>query len=156
MRLFRRDIFTALTNGAVCQAVKKLFVGHIRAKCPDVEVIVGLESRGFLFSLMIAAELGCGCAPIRKKGKLPGDCIQLEYQLEYGVDVMEMQTDSIRPGQKVIVVDDLLATGGTLEAAVKLIRKMNGDLVECVVLLELDGLNGRSKAAADVHSFIQY
>lgn len=140
----------------MCQAVKQLFVGHIRAKCPDVDVIVGLESRGFLFSLLVAAELGCGCVPIRKKGKLPGQCVQLEYQLEYGVDVLEIQTDAIRPGQRVVVVDDLLATGGTLEAAVRLIRKAQGEVVECVVLMELAGLKGRAKAAADVHAFIQY
>lgn len=129
---------------------------HIRRICPDVDLIVGLESRGFLFSLMIAAELGCGCAPLRKKGKLPGECYQLEYQLEYGQDVLEIQKGAVRPGQKVIVVDDLLATGGTLEAAVKLLSKGQVSVVECVVLLELDGLNGRTKVGADVHSFIHY
>lgn len=150
------DIFSALLSGPVCQAVKRLLVDRVRASCPDVDVIVGLEARGFLFSLMVAAELGCGCAPIRKRGKLPGECLQYEYQLEYGSDVLEMQKDSIRVGQKVVVVDDLLATGGTLEASVNLIRSVGGEVAECLVLMELTDLKGRLKVGAPVHSFIQY
>lgn len=83
-RYSSRDIFTALTNGHVCTCLKELIVNHVRSKCPDVEVIVGLESRGFLFSFTIAAELGIGCVPVRKKGKLPGECVSVEYDLEYG------------------------------------------------------------------------
>lgn len=150
-------MFAALRNGAVCRAIKQLLCDHVRASHPDgVDVIVGLEARGFLFSLLLAAELGCGSVPIRKRGKLPGQCVQHEYQLEYGTDMFEMQVGALQPGQRVLVVDDLLATGGTLEAAVKLISAAGGVVVECVVLMELQELNGRSKAGAPVHSFIQY
>lgn len=100
-----------MRSGPVCKALKQLLVDHVRASHPDVDVIVGLEARGFLFSLLLAAELGCATAPIRKRGKLPGPCAQHEYQLEYGSDVFEIQMNSIRPGEKVVVVDDLLATG---------------------------------------------
>lgn len=151
------DVFTALRSGAVCRAIKQLLCDHVRASHPNgVDVIVGLEARGFLFSLLLAAELGCASVPIRKSGKLPGKCVRHEYQLEYGTDVFEMQVDALQPGQRVIVVDDLLATGGTLEAAVNLIRAAGGEVVECVVLMELQDLNGRTKAGAPVHSFIPY
>lgn len=79
-----RDLFTALTNGDVCKHLKDLILGHIKSSCPDIDVVVGLESRGFLFSLLVASELGIGCVPIRKKGKLPGECLSIEYTLEYG------------------------------------------------------------------------
>lgn len=150
------DVFTALQSGLCCRAIKQLLVEHVRAAQPDVDVIVGLEARGFLFSLMLAAELGCGCVPIRKRGKLPGKCVQQEYQLEYGSDVFELQECAIRRGQKVVIVDDLLATGGTLEAAAQLVRSVGGVVVEAVVLMELTELNGRGRAAVPVHSFLQY
>lgn len=89
-----------------------MLVNYIRTNYSNVNVIVGLEARGFLFSLLIAAELGISCVPIRKKGKLPGKCKSYEYQLEYGTDYFEIQEDSIKAGQRVIIVDDLLATGG--------------------------------------------
>lgn len=79
-----RDIFTALTHGEVCKAIKTALLLHVKESCPDIDVVVGLDARGFLFSLMLASELGIGCVPIRKKGKLPGDCYQYEYKLEYG------------------------------------------------------------------------
>lgn len=145
-----------MQSGPCCQAIKQLLVEHVRNKQPDADVIVGLEARGFLFSLLLAAELGCGCIPIRKRGKLPGKCVQHEYQLEYGSDVFEMQENAIKPGQKVVIVDDLLATGGTLEAAVELVRAVGGVVVEAVVLIELCDLNGRTKAIVPVHSFIKY
>ncbi|CAD7081927.1 unnamed protein product [Hermetia illucens] len=151
-----KDIFTALTNGHVCTCLKELIVNHVRSKCPDVEVIVGLESRGFLFSFTIAAELGIGCVPVRKKGKLPGECVSVEYVLEYGKDVFEMQKDSIKKGQKVLIIDDLLATGGSMEAAVRLVRKLGGEVQEALVLIELPFLNGRKRLDCNVHSFIQY
>lgn len=154
-----KDIFTALRNGAVCQAVKRLLVDHVRRACPDVEVIVGLEARGFLFSLLIAAELGVSCVPIRKKGKLPGECVQHEYQLEYGTDTFEIQKGSIVSGQKVLIVDDLLATGGTLDAANNLVQQVGGVVVQNVVIMELSTLGGRKKLEASgfkIHSFLQY
>ncbi|KAJ6640849.1 Adenine phosphoribosyltransferase [Pseudolycoriella hygida] len=152
-----RDIFTALTSGEVCVALKHLLVNYVRKNHPDVEVIVGLDARGFLFSLMLAAELGVACVPIRKKGKLPGKCLSCSYALEYGTDEFEIQKDSIKPEQKVIVVDDLLATGGTLGAALKLLKITGAYVKECIVVMELTDLNGRGKLQeTNVHSFIQY
>ncbi|XP_058830941.1 adenine phosphoribosyltransferase [Topomyia yanbarensis] len=154
-----KDIFTALRSGPVCQALKGLLIAHVRLACPDVQVIVGLEARGFLFSLMIAAELGISCVPIRKKGKLPGPCVQYEYQLEYGTDIFEIQKDSIASGQKVLIIDDLLATGGTMDAANKLVQQIGGVVEQNVVIIELTTLGGRKKLESSgfkVHSFIQY
>lgn len=122
----------------------------------DINVIVGLDARGFLFSFMIAAELKIACVPVRKKGKLPGDCIKHEYVLEYGNDVFEIQKDSIKEGQKVLIIDDLLATGGSLNAACELVKKTGGIVKECVVIMELTELKGREKVKAPVFSFIQY
>ncbi|XP_055609953.1 adenine phosphoribosyltransferase [Uranotaenia lowii] len=154
-----KDIFTALRKGEVCQALKRLLVTYVLKNHPDVEVIVGLEARGFLFSLLLGAELGIASVPIRKKGKLPGECVQFEYKLEYGSDVFEIQKDSIVTGQKVLIIDDLLATGGTLDAANNLVKQCGGVVVEDVVIMELTTLGGRKrleKNGAKVHSFIQY
>ncbi|XP_059614034.1 adenine phosphoribosyltransferase [Phlebotomus argentipes] len=152
-----KDIFTALTSGEVCQAVKELFLSYIKSSCPDVDAVVGLDARGFLFSLMIASELSIGCVPIRKKGKLPGDTFSVEYQLEYGVDVFQLQKAALKPGQKVVVVDDLIATGGTLEAATRLVELAGAEVVQCVAIMELTPLRGRDKLQKyKVHSFIQY
>ncbi|KAI8115514.1 Adenine phosphoribosyltransferase [Lucilia cuprina] len=151
-----RDIFGALTDGQTCKYLKEVLLEHVRTEHPDVDIIVGLESRGFLFNLMLASELGIGCAPIRKKGKLPGKCVSVEYTLEYGSDIFEMQTDAIKPGQKVLIIDDLLATGGSLEAAVKLVRKAGGEVVKCLVVMELEFLEGRKKVDSKVHSLLKY
>ena len=131
-------------------------MNYIRKNHPSIDAVVGLDARGFLFSFMIAAELEIGCIPVRKKGKLPGETTKVEYALEYGTDVFEIQTDSMQAGQKVIVVDDLLATGGSLKAAVELVRKAGGVVEECIVVLELEGLNGRKNLDVPVFSFIQY
>uniref|UniRef100_A0A1B0A291 Adenine phosphoribosyltransferase n=1 Tax=Glossina pallidipes TaxID=7398 RepID=A0A1B0A291_GLOPL len=152
-----RDIFGALTNEQCCQYLKALLLHNIHEKYPNVELIVGLESRGFLFNLMLASELGIGCAAIRKKGKLPGDCLSVEYSLEYGVDIFEMQKSAVKPGQKVLIIDDLLATGGSLEAAYKLVHKAGGDVVGCLVIMEMTFLEGRKKLPQiNVHSLIEY
>lgn len=150
------DIFGALIDGKACGYLRDLLVRHIREKYPDVELIVGLDSRGFLFNLLLATELGVGCAPIRKKGKLAGEVISMEYQLEYGSDIFEMQQAAIKPGQKVVIVDDLLATGGSLSAANALIRKVGGVVLESLVVIELLELEGRKKLDGNVHSLIQY
>lgn len=118
--------------------------------------MVGLDARGFLFCFMIAAELEISCVPVRKKGKLPGECLQFSYVLEYGTDVFEMQKDAIKEGQKVLIIDDLLATGGSLNAAIELVRKTGGIIVNCIVIMELTALKGREKINAPVFSFIQY
>lgn len=119
-------------------------------------MVVGLDARGFLFSFMIAAELEIACVPVRKQGKLPGECIKFEYVKEYGTDVFEIQKNSIKSGQNVLILDDLLATGGSLNAACELVKKSGGIVKECVVILELIKLKGREKVQAPVFSFIQY
>ncbi len=123
----------------------------------DFDVVVGAESRGFVFSAPIARDLGKGLALIRKKGKLPRETISQEYALEYGTAEIEMHTDAITPGQKVVLVDDLVATGGTAAASVKLIERLGGEVVKVVFLMELAGLEGRKQLAGyDVDSVIIY
>lgn len=132
-------------------------MSYIRANCADIDVVCGLESRGFLFAFMVAAELQAACVPIRKKGKLPGTVISQDYELEYGTDKMELQVDSIKPGQKVLIIDDLCATGKTLEAAKSLISQCGGTVTDCVVVIELVHLKGREKmAGSKLHSLIQF
>lgn len=123
----------------------------------DFDVIVGAESRGFIFGAPIAYALGKAFVPIRKKGKLPCETISTDYDLEYGSATIEMHKDAILPGQKVVVVDDLIATGGTIEAGCKLIEQLGGEVVKILFLMELAGLKGREKLAKyDVASVITY
>ena len=123
----------------------------------DFDVVVGLESRGFIFGVPIAYALHKPFVPIRKKGKLPLDTISKEYDLEYGSAVIEMHRDSIKPGQKVVVVDDLIATGGTVEAGIRMIEELGGEVVEVSFLMELAGLKGRERLKNyDVDSVIVY
>ena len=110
-------------------------------------MVVGPESRGFIFGVPIAYNLHKPFVPVRKKGKLPCETIEREYELEYGTATIEMHKDSIKPGQKVVIVDDLIATGGTIEAIIKLIEELGGEVVGIVFLMELEGLNGRDKLA---------
>ena len=110
-----------------------------------VDVIVGIESRGFIFASGVAYKLGVGFIPARKPGKLPWKTVTATYQLEYGTDSLQIHEDAIAPKQKVIIVDDVLATGGTLSATIELVNKLQGDIVEVVTLLELTFLNGRQK-----------
>ena len=126
-------------------------------KDTEVDVIVGTESRGFMFGVPIAYNLHKPFVPVRKKGKLPCETVSRSYDLEYGSATIEMHRDSIKPGQKVAVIDDLFATGGTVEAAVKLIEELGGEVVKIVFLMELAGLKGREKLAGyDVASVIRY
>lgn len=126
-------------------------------KDTDVDVIVGTESRGFMFGVPIAYNLHKPFVPVRKKGKLPCETVSRSYDLEYGSATIEMHKDSIKPGQKVAVIDDLIATGGTVEAAVKLIEELGGEVVKIVFLMELAGLKGCEKLAGyDVASVIRY
>ena len=123
----------------------------------DFDVVVGAESRGFIFGAPLAYEFGKGFVPVRKKGKLPCETVSAKYDLEYGSTEIEMHKDSIKPGQKVVVVDDLIATGGTIEAAIKLIESLGGEVVKVLFLMELAGLNGREKLKGyDVESVITY
>ncbi|XP_026331577.1 adenine phosphoribosyltransferase [Hyposmocoma kahamanoa] len=137
------DIFSALTNGPTCKLLHSLLVKVLRSKYPDVEAVIGLEARGFLFSFSLAAELGIGCIPVRKKGKLPGDVASYNYDLEYGSDVMEIQKNAIPSGLKCVIVDDLLATGGSINAATRLLQTCGADVIGCLIVIELEPLKGR-------------
>ncbi len=123
----------------------------------DCDVIAGAESRGFIFGAPLAYALHKPFVLVRKKGKLPCETIEQEYELEYGTATIEMHKDAIKPGQKVVIVDDLIATGGTIEAACKLVEQLGGEVVKIVFLMELAGLNGREKLAKyDVASVVTY
>jgi adenine phosphoribosyltransferase len=123
----------------------------------NVTKIVGIEARGFLFATPIALDLNAGVVPVRKPGKLPYDTISHTYSLEYGTDTIEMHKDAVLPGEKVLIVDDLLATGGTVEAACKLVESTGGDIVGVAFLIELAFLNGRAKIDSHpIHSLIQF
>lgn len=123
----------------------------------EVDVVVGMEARGFLFGTPMAYELGAGFVPVRKPGKLPAQTIHYEYDLEYGTDKLEMHRDGIEKGQKVLIVDDLLATGGTAVATAKMVEELGGEIVGLVFLIELEDLKGREKLSGyKVDSIIKY
>jgi len=124
----------------------------------DVDVVVGAESRGFIFGTAVAQALSAGFVPIRKKGKLPRATARIEYALEYGTDCLEIHADALRPGQRVLIVDDLLATGGTLAAASALVGGLGAHVVGLTVLIEITNLNGRKRLAGlgDVHAVLTY
>ena len=123
----------------------------------DFDVVVGPESRGFIFGVPIAYNLHKSFVPVRKKGKLPRETVSASYDLEYGSAEIEMHKDSIKPGQKVVLIDDLIATGGTIEAAAKLVESLGGEVVRIIFLMELAGLKGREKLKNyDVRSVIRY
>ena len=123
----------------------------------DFDVVVGPESRGFIFGVPVAYALHKGFVPVRKKGKLPREVISADYELEYGQATIEMHRDSIQPGQKVVIIDDLIATGGTIEAIIRLVKEMGGEVVKICFIMELKGLNGREKLKGyDVESLIAY
>lgn len=123
----------------------------------DFDVVVGPESRGFIFGVPIAYNLRKPFIPVRKKGKLPRETVSIEYELEYGTASIEMHRDSIKPGEKVVIIDDLMATGGTTEAIVKLVEGLGGEVVKIVFLMELAGLKGRDRLGDyDLDSVIIY
>ena len=136
-----------------------LAIDLMQDKIKDLEfdVVVGPESRGFIFGVPIAYNLHKPFIPVRKKGKLPCETVSMEYELEYGTATIEIHKDAIKPGQKVVIVDDLMATGGTIEAIVKLISQLGGEVVGSVFLMELAGLEGRKKLEGqNVQSVIVY
>ncbi len=123
----------------------------------DIDAVVGIESRGFIFGAAVARELGVGFVPIRKPGKLPADTISVSYSLEYGEDTVEMHRDALSEGQKVLVLDDVLATGGTMAAACDLVEKTGADITGVVFLVELNFLNGREKLfGQDIYSVLSF
>jgi len=138
-----RDITPMVGDGeAYRESVKKMAEF---AKSVDAEVICGPESRGYLFGCPVAYELGIGFAPVRKPGKLPRETVSVKYELEYGTDELQMHKDAIRPGQRVVIVDDLLATGGTVEAVVRMIEELGGIVAGIAFAIELIGLDGMKK-----------
>lgn len=150
-----RDITPLLRDPRAFRQAIDMLVAELRPR--GVELIAAAEARGFLFAAPIALALEAGLIPIRKSGKLPCQTISHTYQLEYGSDTLEMHADAIRPGQKVVVVDDVLATGGTVEACCRLIEKAGGVVVGCAFLIELRPLKGRERIAAyGPVSLIQY
>lgn len=136
-----------------------LAVDGVREMLKDTEydVVVGPESRGFIFGVPVAYAEHKSFVPVRKKGKLPREVISADYELEYGSATIEMHADSIKPGQKVVIVDDLIATGGTIEAIISLVEQLGGEVVKICFIMELKGLNGRKKLKGyDVESLISY
>ena len=150
-----RDITTLLQNGeAFSYSIDKLAEF---AKEVNADVVVGPESRGFIFGTPVAYKINAGFVPVRKPGKLPRKTVEINYDLEYGSNTLCIHEDSIKKGQKVVIIDDLLATGGTVEAAVKLIEKLGGEVVGLAFLIELDDLKGREKLKGyKVFSLLHY
>lgn len=150
-----KDITTLLKDGpAYRQAVEQLTE---RLRPYDADAVIGMESRGFIFAAPIAYLLGVGFVPVRKLGKLPGSVVSAEYELEYGTNTLELHDDAIRPGQRVLVVDDLLATGGTVSATIALVKQLHGEVSAVAFLVELTALGGRARLdGLDVVSLIQF
>uniref|UniRef100_A0A8V0Y2I1 Adenine phosphoribosyltransferase n=1 Tax=Gallus gallus TaxID=9031 RepID=A0A8V0Y2I1_CHICK len=151
------DISPLLKDPVAFKALIDLLEDHLRASFPRIDVIAGLDSRGFLIGPSLAQRLGVGFVLIRKKGKLPGPTESISYALEYGKAELEIQSDAVEAGQKVVVVDDLLATGGTMRAACELLVRLKADILECLVVIELKALGGAAKLEAiPFHSLLQY
>lgn len=150
-----RDITPLLGSPQAFGAALDLLEARFRPS--RLDRIVGMESRGFLFGAPLSDRLGVGFAPIRKPGKLPAEKESVSYELEYGKDTLEIHRDAISAGQRVLVVDDLLATGGTARAAVDLVRRLGGNVIACAFVVELAGLGGRARLLQEtVHSLVVY
>jgi adenine phosphoribosyltransferase len=149
------DITTLLKDAeAYREAIRLMLEPH---RDEGIEVVVGMESRGFIFSAPMAYELGVGLVPVRKLGKLPAETLSVEYALEYGSNTLEIHRDAIAPGQRVLIVDDLLATGGTVQGTIELVERLQGVVVGLAFLVELDFLHGRDRLAGrNVTSVIRY
>lgn len=148
------DISTLLAHPAAWRATVSQLAEAVRESRPDV--LVGIESRGFLTAAPLALVLGCGFVMARKKGKLPGATVGYTYDLEYGTDTIEIQEDAVHPGQRVVVLDDLLATGGTMAATIELLRRVEADVVGAACIIELSFLDGRQRIDVPVTTLVQY
>ena len=149
------DITTLLKNADAIRSLADELTSRYRTQ--QIAKVVGIESRGFIFAGILAARLGAGFVPVRKPGKLPADCYEVKYSLEYGSNSLAIHRDAIGMDERVLVVDDLLATGGTAEATVSLVRQLGGEIVGLDFLVELKSLNGRDKLAGyEVHSTVLY
>ncbi|ETW84375.1 hypothetical protein HETIRDRAFT_123964 [Heterobasidion irregulare TC 32-1] len=155
------DLFPLLRNPTAFETLITRFVYHLtsetlfKAPSKKIDVVVGLDARGFLLGPIIAMRLGAAFVPVRKRGKLPGQCIQASYEKEYGVDVFEMQADAIEAGQTVVIVDDLMATGGSAKAAGELVAKLGGKTLEYLFVIELTFLKGGDKLDAPTYSVVK-
>src|SRR5437879_10495593 len=150
-----KDITPILKDGGLFRASIDAFLNRCRGK--KIDKIVGIDARGFLFGSVVAYELGVGFVPLRKKGRLPYRTESAKYSLEYGEAEMELHIDAIKRGEKIVLIDDLLATGGTSASAATLINKVEGDLIEAIFLIELEFLHGREKLSpTPVTAFLKY
>ncbi len=150
-----KDITPMLQNGAAFHAAIEQLAAHYAGA--GIQKVVGVESRGFIFGAPLAYMLNCGFVPVRKFGKLPYKTVNVEYALEYGTNVVEVHTDAIAPGERVLIVDDLLATGGTVLAALELVEKLGGQIAGIAFLVELTFLKGREHLKGhDVFALIKY
>jgi adenine phosphoribosyltransferase len=150
-----KDITTLLKDGEAYKYAIKSLASLVSDK--EIDIITGPEARGFIIGTPLAYELGVGFVPARKRGKLPAKTVKAEYELEYGTDVLEMHADAIQPGQKVVIADDLLATGGTIISTIKLVEKLGGIVTAVAFLIELTELNGRANLSKyDIVSLIKY
>lgn len=150
-----KDVTTLLKDGEAFRYTIDTMVEM--AKDLKVDLVVGPEARGFVFGTPMAYALGAGFVPVRKPGKLPADTIKFQYDLEYGSDSLEIHKDAIKPGQKVLIVDDLLATGGTISSVAKLVEQLGGEVAGLIFIVELTGLKGRDKIKNyNIQSLIQY
>ncbi len=148
------DIATLLRHADAWQVAMGRMAKAVRAYQPDL--LAGLESRGFLMAAPLALKLGCGFIMLRKRGKLPGETIGFDYGLEYGADRIEIQADAVEPGQRVVIVDDLLATGGTMSAGIALLRQVGAVVPAATALIELTFLNGRSRLDVPFEALVAY
>ena len=149
------DITTLLQDPAGFHAAIDSLAGPFTGQ--KIDLVVGIESRGFIFGGAVADRIGAGFSPIRKAGKLPSSCVRATYDLEYGTDSLEMHDDAVRPGQRVLIVDDLLATGGTARAATDLVKRLGGLVHALSFLIELAALDGRSKLPGEqVYAVLKY
>ena len=150
-----RDITTLLKNPDGLKETVDLLYNRYADK--KIDKVIGIESRGFIVAAPLAYRLGCGFVPVRKPGKLPGEIVSEEYSLEYGKDKIEIHKDAITKGDKVLIVDDLLATGGTMNAARNLVKKLEGEIVECAFVVELPDLKGREKIKGEnIFSIVKF
>lgn len=149
-----KDITPLLADPAGLALAVELMAQPFRGR--HIDLVVGAESRGFIFGTAVAKALAAGFVPVRKPGKLPSHTLRYDYTLEYGTDSLEIHSDALRPGQRVVIIDDLLATGGTLASCCNLVRKLGAELYGVAVLIELVDLGGRKKVDCDLVSVIQY
>ena len=150
-----KDITTLLKEGPAFKAAIDGLLDQVRGK--RIDVVVGMESRGLIFGAPIAYALGVGFVPVRKLGKLPSEVVSVEYDLEYGSATLEMHKDAVKPGQKVLIVDDLLATGGTVAGTIELVKQLEGEIVGLAFLIELKFLKGRDRLHGyEITTLIEY